>query len=107
MNEPQNSILLVEDDPGILFGLRDNFQLAGYKVFSAVDGKLGLDLAVKERPDLVILDVMLPGMNGFEVLQEIRKRELDMPVIMLTARCLLYTSDAADERSSVDLGGRR
>ena len=56
MNEPQHSILVVEDDPGILFGLRDNFQLAGYRVFSAVDGKLGLDLAIKERPDLVILD---------------------------------------------------
>ena len=86
MNEPQHSILVVEDDPGILFGLRDNFQLAGYRVFSAVDGKLGLDLAIKERPDLVILDVMLPGLNGFEVLQEIRKRELDMPVVILTAR---------------------
>lgn len=86
MSDTQHTILVVEDDPGILFGLRDNFQLAGHRVLSAVDGTLGLDLAIKERPDVVILDLMLPGMNGFEILAEIRKRELDMPVIILTAR---------------------
>jgi DNA-binding response OmpR family regulator len=86
MSEPQHTILVVEDDPGILFGLRDNFQLAGYRVLSAVDGQLGLDLALKSRPDLVILDVMLPRLTGFEVLQEIRAKELDMPVVILTAR---------------------
>lgn len=86
MSDKQHTILIVEDDPGILFGLRDNFQLAGYRVVSSIDGSLGLDLAIKEKPDIVILDVMLPGMNGFEILAAIRKRELDMPVIMLTAR---------------------
>ena len=86
MSESQHTVLIVEDDPGILFGLRDNFQLAGYRVLSAVDGRLGLDIAIKSRPDIAILDVMLPGLTGFEVLQEIRKRELDMPIIILTAR---------------------
>jgi DNA-binding response OmpR family regulator len=99
MSESQHTVLLVEDDPGILFGLRDNFQLAGYRVLSAVDGKLGLDLAVKQRPDIAILDVMLPGLTGFEVLQEIRKRELDMPIILLTAR-----GNEADVVKGLNLG---
>ncbi len=86
MNARQHTILIVEDDPSILFGLRDNFQLAGYRVLSSIDGTLGLELAIKESPDIIILDVMLPGTNGFDVLAAIRKRELDMPVIILTAR---------------------
>ena len=99
MSEPQHTVLIVEDDPGILFGLRDNFQLAGYRVLSAVDGRLGLDIAIKSRPDIAILDVMLPGLTGFEVLQEIRKRELDMPVIILTAR-----GNEADVVKGLNLG---
>jgi DNA-binding response OmpR family regulator len=86
MSDTLHTVLIVEDDPGILFGLRDNFQLAGYRVLSALDGRLGLDIAVQQRPDLIILDVMLPSLTGFEILQEIRKRELDMPIIILTAR---------------------
>ncbi|MEM7385928.1 MAG: response regulator transcription factor [Verrucomicrobiota bacterium] len=81
-----HQILVVEDDPAILFGLRDNLQMAGYEVKNAVDGELGLDLARKEKPDLIILDIMLPGLNGFEVCREIREAGLEMPIIMLTAR---------------------
>lgn len=78
-------VLIIEDDPAILFGLRENFDLEGFEVHSAVEGNLGLELARKERPDLILLDIMLPGMNGFEVCQTLRHEKLDMPILMLTA----------------------
>ena len=78
-------VLIIEDDPAILFGLRENFDLAGYEVHSAVEGKLGLDLARQVKPDLILLDIMLPGMNGFEICQILRRENLDMPILMLTA----------------------
>ena len=78
-------ILIIEDDPSILFGLRDNFEIAGYEVRSAVEGILGLELAREERPDIILLDIMLPGLNGFEICQELRADSFEMPIIMLTA----------------------
>ncbi|MBL9115892.1 MAG: response regulator transcription factor [Verrucomicrobiaceae bacterium] len=83
MNE--ETILIVEDDPAILFGLRDNFERAGYNVRTAVEGRLGLDLARSLKPALILLDIMLPGMDGFTICQTLRKEGLEMPVIMLTA----------------------
>lgn len=78
-------VLIIEDDPAILFGLRENFDLEGFEVHSAVEGNLGLELARKERPDLILLDIMLPGLNGFEICQTLRHENLDMPILMLTA----------------------
>jgi DNA-binding response OmpR family regulator len=83
---PRRSVLVVEDDPSIALGLRINLEGEGYEVLSAEDGERGLDLATERRPDLIILDVMLPKMNGLHVLQAIRERGLPMPIIMLSAR---------------------
>jgi DNA-binding response OmpR family regulator len=81
-----DTILIVEDDPTMLRGLRDNFQAAGYKVLTATDGETGLSAAVDARPDLVLLDIMLPRINGYEVCRLVREQGLDMPILMLTAK---------------------
>jgi len=78
--------LIIEDDSTLLRGLVDNFQAQGYRVIGAKDGQQGLDAAINERPDLIILDIMLPKINGYEVCRLIRKQELAMPIIMLTAK---------------------
>jgi DNA-binding response OmpR family regulator len=80
------NVLIVEDDLTMLRGLRDNFESKGYSVKTATDGEQGLKTAVAEKPDLIILDIMLPKMNGYEVCSHIRKKNLDIPVIMLTAK---------------------
>jgi DNA-binding response OmpR family regulator len=77
---------VVEDDPSIALGLRINLEGDGYAVLSAEDGERGLSLATEHNPDLIILDVMLPKMNGLEVLQAIRERGRMMPIIVLSAR---------------------
>ena len=80
-----DTVLIIEDDPAILFGLRDNFTRAGYTVKTAVEGHLGLELARSLRPDLILLDIMLPGLDGWTICKELRAAGLEMPVIMLTA----------------------
>ena len=80
------TILIVEDDPTMLRGLKDNFEFKGYRVVTAADGEEGLNAALNEKPDLIILDIMLPKINGYEVCRLIRKEELHMPIIMLTAK---------------------
>ena len=80
------TILIVEDDPTMLRGLKDNFEFKGYRVLTAPDGEEGLNAALNEKPDLIILDIMLPKINGYEVCRLIRKENLDMPIIMLTAK---------------------
>jgi DNA-binding response OmpR family regulator len=79
-------VLVVEDDASIMLGLRINLEAEGYVVLPAEDGEKALALARAERPDLVILDVMLPKLNGFQVLQALRREGLSMPVIVLSAR---------------------
>lgn len=79
-------VLIVEDDPSISVGLRMNLEAEGYRVLSADNGEKGLLAAKTERPNLVILDVMLPGMNGFEVLRTLRQEGYTMPIIVLSAR---------------------
>ncbi|HXN30227.1 MAG TPA: response regulator transcription factor [Polyangiaceae bacterium] len=79
-------VLVVEDDPSITLGLRINLEAEGYVVLEAEDGERGLEIARGDLPDLVILDVMLPKMNGFQVLQAIRREGLMMPIIILSAR---------------------
>ena len=80
-------ILLIEDDPDIQKMYSDKLTFEGYKVLSSMDGQEGLLLARTEKPDLILLDIMLPrGMNGFDVLEELRKDDdlKDTPVIVLT-----------------------
>ncbi len=79
-------ILLVEDEPGLQLTLSDRLRGEGYRVDTAGDGQTGLDKAATGEFDLVLLDVMLPRKNGFDVLRDLRQRGLETPVIMLTAR---------------------
>jgi DNA-binding response OmpR family regulator len=79
-------ILIVEDEPAMLQGLQDNLETEGYTVESASDGKAGLDKLLANSYDLLILDVMLPEMSGFDVLRTLRGKSIATPVIMLTAR---------------------
>jgi two-component system alkaline phosphatase synthesis response regulator PhoP len=79
-------ILIVDDEPEMLRGLEDNLQFEGYQTVTAGDGRKGLALALSEAPDLILLDVMMPGMSGWDLCRELRGRGLDVPVIMLTAR---------------------
>src|SRR5205823_11707037 len=79
-------ILIVEDEPNMVAGLRDNFEYEGYEVITAGDGAEGLGRALNEAPDLVVLDVMMPKMSGLDVCKQLKARRPSMPIIMLTAR---------------------
>jgi two-component system alkaline phosphatase synthesis response regulator PhoP len=79
-------ILIVEDEPNMVAGLRDNFEFEGYTVITARDGVEGLQRALDESPDLVVLDVMMPRMSGLEVCKQLRAKRGSIPIIMLTAR---------------------
>jgi DNA-binding response OmpR family regulator len=79
-------LLLIEDDAAIVAGLRLSLSLEGYEVVTAADGEAGCRLAVEDPPDLVLLDIMLPGMHGLEVLRRLRAVDPDLPVLILTAR---------------------
>ena len=79
-------ILIVEDEPALLRGLQDTFKSKGFEVLTAADGGTGLNLAVAQAPDLILLDIMLPRVNGYEVCRAIREKGLDMPIVMLTAK---------------------
>jgi len=83
---PSQRILVIEDDLSILTGLSMNLKFEGYEVLQAQDGRTGLQRALDERPDLLVLDIMLPQMNGYEVIRELRQRGRDIPVVMLSAR---------------------
>ncbi len=83
---PPIRILVIEDDLSILTGLSMNLTFEGFEVIQAQDGKSGLEKAVDESPDLVVLDVMLPQMNGFELLKELRSRGRKTPVVLLSAK---------------------
>jgi len=80
-----NRIVVIEDDPAILRGLADNLRMEPYEVLTAVDGSDGFRVVCEANPDLVILDLMLPGLNGYDVCRRIRGRGLQTPVLMLTA----------------------
>ena len=80
------AILIVEDDAALLRGLKDNFEAQNYRVETARDGESGLSAALAHPPDLMVLDIMLPKMNGYEICRAIRARRLEMPIIMLTAK---------------------
>ena len=80
------SILLVEDEPGLVLTLTDRLENEGFTVTSCQDGESGLNMALKEEFDLIILDVMLPKKSGLDVCQELRKQDTQAPILMLTAR---------------------
>jgi len=79
-------ILIVDDEPEMVRGLEDNLRFEGYQTLAATDGRDGLALALSQAPDLILLDVMMPEMSGWDVLRGLRRKGLDTPVIMLTAR---------------------
>jgi len=79
-------ILIVEDEAPLLRGLVDVFEGRGYRVASAADGRSGMELALSSRPDLILLDIMLPDTNGYEICRAVRERGLDVPIVMLTAK---------------------
>jgi two-component system, OmpR family, alkaline phosphatase synthesis response regulator PhoP len=79
-------VLVVEDNTDLAFGLRNNLEIEGYEVAVAADGALGVARTFDWRPNLVILDLMLPEMDGFRVLRTLRQRGFDEPVLILTAR---------------------
>jgi DNA-binding response OmpR family regulator len=79
-------LLIIEDDPALLRGLKDNFTAAGYDVRTATDGQRGLNALLAEPPDLVLLDIMLPRVTGYDICRTARARGLAMPMIMLTAK---------------------
>jgi len=83
---PRERILLIEDDPTIVAGLELNLSLDGYEVITAGDGQTGLRLAEETSPDVVLLDIMLPKINGLEVLRRLRHRDPELPVLILSAR---------------------
>jgi DNA-binding response OmpR family regulator len=99
MSDERLKILVVEDDLSILTGLSMSLRHEGYEVLQAQDGRTGLKKALDEAPDLVVLDIMLPQMNGFEVLQELRSRGREVPVVVLSARGL-----EPDKVTGLDLG---
>ena len=84
MNMP--SVLIIEDDAALLRGLKDNFEATGFNVHLARDGQKGLSAALAHPPDLILLDLMLPKLNGYEICRALRAKKLEMPIIMLTAK---------------------
>jgi DNA-binding response OmpR family regulator len=83
---PGPSVLIIEDDAALLRGLKDNFEAQNYRVQLARDGRQGLSAALANPPDLLILDLMLPHLNGYEVCRALRAKQLETPIIMLTAK---------------------
>jgi DNA-binding response OmpR family regulator len=82
----EGRVLLVEDEPALARGLSDTLRVQGFEVHIAGDGRRGLDMATSLRPDLILLDIMLPKINGFEVCRTLRSQGMDVPIVMLTAK---------------------
>ena len=80
-------VLIVEDNAALLRGLKDNFQAQGYQVRTASDGAKGMEDFLRDPPDLVLLDLMLPKVNGYEICRQARSRQLATPILMLSAKC--------------------
>ncbi|MBL8605631.1 MAG: response regulator transcription factor [Myxococcales bacterium] len=96
---PAKTILLIEDEPAIALGLTDAFGFEGYRVLHAARGRDGVALAQREKPDLVVLDLMLPDTNGFEVCTQLRLWSKSVPILMLSAR-----SQDSDKIRGLDAG---
>jgi DNA-binding response OmpR family regulator len=92
-------ILIVEDNANLAYGLRNNLEIAGYDVKIGEDGETALELVDGDPPDLIVLDLMLPGLDGYRVLRRLREQGRDIPVLILTAR-----SEEADKVLGFRLG---
>jgi DNA-binding response OmpR family regulator len=92
-------ILIIEDDVAILRGLKDNLEYESYEVLTATDGEQGYGLIQEKKPDLIILDLMLPKMSGYEVCRKVREKGITTPILMLTAR-----GEEMDRVIGLDLG---
>lgn len=79
-------ILIIEDEEDLANGMEIHFAKDGYKVLKSLTGEEGINLAINEHPDLIILDIMLPGINGLDVCRELRNRAVEIPIIILTAK---------------------
>ncbi len=93
------TILIIEDDVSILRGLKDNLEYEGYFVLTESNGIDGLNSARKKNANLILLDIMLPGINGFEICKKIKKEKPELPIIMITAR-----GSEMDKISGLDIG---
>ena len=93
------TILIIEDDVSISRGLKDNLEYEGYKVCTEPNGENGLKLALANRFDLLLLDIMLPGINGFEICRKVKNEKPELPVIMITAR-----GSEMDKVAGLDIG---
>lgn len=93
------TVLLIENDSTMLRVLKDNFQLKGYYVRTSDDGEQGLNIALNEEPDLIILDIMLPKINGYNICSHIRNINLDIPIILVSAK-----SEEADIVRGLNIG---
>jgi two-component system alkaline phosphatase synthesis response regulator PhoP len=93
------TILIVEDDRSIIKGIEKNLQYEGYNVLTAMDGERGLELAVNKKPDLIVLDIMLPKVNGFEICKTLKKHEINTPIIIISAK-----NQEVDKIMGLDLG---
>jgi len=91
--------LVIEDDISILEGLKDNLKFEGYRVITETNGKRGLKLAFEKNVDLLLLDIMLPGLNGYDICRKVKSEHPDLPIIMLTAR-----GSEIDKVSGLDTG---
>jgi DNA-binding response OmpR family regulator len=83
---PSSRILIIEDEPALVRGLKDAFASKGFDVLTAQDGATGIDLALAKNPDLILLDIMLPRVNGYEICRTVRERGIETPILMLTAK---------------------
>jgi len=100
MSEDSNQLVLViEDDPAIRLGLRKSLGFEGYQILEAADGERGLEMVFQRRPDLVVLDLMLPKVNGYEVCRTIRKHDPTIPILILSAK-----DQEMDKLMGFDLG---
>jgi two-component system OmpR family response regulator len=95
---PDNKVLIVEDDVNLLETLKYNLRKEGYEIVTASDGQRAIEVARKEKPDVIILDIMLPKINGFEVCRILRK-EMTVPILMLTAK-----ADETDKIIGLEIG---
>ncbi len=86
MSDKKNKILVVEDEPSLIFTLRDTLESEGFTVFISEDGDNAVSMVKEHKPDLMILDIMLPGKSGYDICQEIRELKYTFPIIMLTAK---------------------
>jgi DNA-binding response OmpR family regulator len=87
MSEPsETKIVVVEDEPSLVFTLQDTLESEGYQVFVAEDGSTAVDIVKEQDPDLMLLDLMLPGMSGYDVCRKVRELKYTFPIIILTAR---------------------